>query len=222
MNNTTIHSVSREALLEAAFRDLPQTVAGIQLRPMSAGSWVLLNTLGNSLVAGVSSEADGKTAVFAAIYEYLWIHSAPIERVAEINHRDDLPAAEIRALGFQVPIGNALAFLETYKESALRFAAAMTEPEEANVPGQPGKLPESRLVGSPPSVSPSGPPVTLSGSDTSSGKCQSSAPSLTSMPPMSQTELPVDGPAMILDHPAPEPAPSSSSSTNSESDTTAG
>jgi hypothetical protein len=186
---------TREELLAKAFAAIPSKIGERQLRPLAAGSFALLTRLKNPLLVGFGEmdDSDRQAATFSAVMEYVWIHSAPIDEVAAVGGLSDVPVAAIRKLGLELSLPEVVEFLTGYQDVAARMNASLAEPEEAAQAGQPGKPPASTLVGSPPSVSPSGPPVIPSGSATSSGSCPSSAPSVISTPQTSPTEPPADG-----------------------------
>lgn len=197
-----IATPSREALLELAFSDIPSQIGSLALRPLSAGSFTLLGRLGNPMMVGKQApveavQEDSQTAMFAAVIQYVWVHSADIEEVIAVETPSDIPAAALKHLGFQLSIGQALAFLERYQASALRMTASLaeTEQEEDETPGKP---PELAPVGSPASSTPAEPAETPCASATSSGSCQLSEPSPTSTPPTVPTEPAADGPSLTL------------------------
>lgn len=206
---------SREQLLELAFSDIPSQIGSITLRPLSAGSFTLLGRLGNPMMVGSqapleAAQGDSQTAMFAAVIQYVWVHSADIEQVITVETPEDIPAAALKHLGFQLSIGQALAFLERYQASALRMTASLaeTEPEDDETPGKPQ---ESPLAGSPASSTPAEPAETPFASATSSGSCPSREHSPTSTPPTSPTEPAADGPSLTLlpDFTPPPPTPPS-------------
>lgn len=195
--------LSRNALLELAFSDIPSQVAGLTLRRLSAGSFTLLGRLGNPMIIGKKNSAeapaeDSQTAMFEAAIQYIWIHSADIEKVLAVETVEDIPVQEIRALAFQISIGEAFAFLARYQESALRASASLAEIEPEDDDQSPGKLPVPPPVGSPASSTPAEPAEIPHESATSCGSCPSSEPSPTSTPQTSPTEPAADGPSLTL------------------------
>lgn len=197
---------TREHLLELAFSDIPSQIGALKLRPLSAGSFALLGRLGNPMMVGkqapttaAAAAGDSQTAMFAAVIEYVWVHSAPLDEVVTVETPADIPAAALKRLGFELSIGQALAFLERYQSSALRMTASLAEVETEEEPaGSPGKPQESPPVGSPASSTSAEPAETPPASATYSGACPSSAPSPTSTPPTSPTEPAADGPSLTL------------------------
>jgi hypothetical protein len=191
---------SRDALLEQAFSEIPLQIASYQLRPLSAGSFTLLARLGNPMIGGKSNPAvalPDRAEMFESVIQYIWVHSADLDAVMKITEPQQIPEAELQKIGFTLSIGQAMEFLMTFADSALRMSAGLTEvePEESDELGKP---PESLPVGSPASFTPAVPAETPSGSDTSSGSCPSSELFPTSTPPMSPTEPAADGACLIL------------------------
>jgi hypothetical protein len=198
-----IAPLSRDALLELAFSDIPSKISTITLRRLSAGSFTLLGRLGNPMIVGKKDRAavpaeDSQTAMFDAAIQYIWVHSADIETVLAVETVEDIPVKEIRALAFEISIGEAFAFLARYQESALRASASLAEVEPEEDDQSPGKLPEVLPVGSPPSSTPAEPAEIPHESATSSGSCPSSEPSPTSTLQTSPTEPAADGPSLTL------------------------
>jgi hypothetical protein len=141
------------------------------------------------MMVGQAGPLDQAT-LFEAVIEYVWVHSAELETVAAIESREDLPVKELRMIGFEIPVGEAMKFIEAYKGCAERMTASLAETvdEEAG----PGKL-ESPPVGSPALSLHLVERETPLGSDTSSGSCPSNGPLPTFMQPTSPTEQPADG-----------------------------
>lgn len=197
--------MNRQHLLETAFSDIPSKVGDITLRPLSASSFTLLSRLGNPMMVGnkkpaAALEKSGEQGeMFAAVIQYLWVHSAPLETIVEIERIDQIPEREIKMLGYGVTMGEALKFIAAYQESALRMTASLAEVEPEEDTGKPGKLPETRHAGSHRSFSPAEQPETPSGSDTSSGSCPSSEHSPTSTPPTSPAEPAAAGLVILPD-----------------------
>lgn len=190
----------RDHLLINAFADIPSEIAGIPMRPLSAGSFSLLGLLGNPMVVGKTAVDANPSANFEAVVQYAWVHSADLAKVCAITKPEQLPDIEIRELAFQITIGQAFAFLQAYQQCALRLTASLAEVEtEEDEVGKPGKPLHER------------PPVGLqllsmhaaeqeipAGSAISSGSCPSNGPSAISTLPTTPTEPIASGPAMIL------------------------
>lgn len=193
---------SRETLLELAFSDIPSSIGELKLRPLSAGSFTLLGRLGNPMMVGsqapIDAAQDSQTAMFAAAIQYLWVHSADLEKVLAVETAADIPATELKALGYQISIGQALGFLDRYQASALRMTASLAEIDpEDDEQGQPGK-PESLPAGWPVSSTPAEAAEIPSASATSFGPCPSSEPARIFTPPTSQTAPVAGGPSLTL------------------------
>lgn len=203
---------SRQDLLRLAFCDLPSSIGEIKLRPLSAGSYVLLQTIGNLLVSPSSGSTDA-SSMAKAVIEYAWLHHVDEEKVAAIEDASQIPASEIRLLSFKISFGECFDFMKKFAASAQAWAASMAEPEEDIGGEMPGK-PESSPTGSPSFSSSATPSAIPSGSDTSSGGCPSDGPLPLSTVPTSPMEPSADGPALlvVLDDPAPETSSSPSSS----------
>lgn len=186
----------RYSLLRQAFCDIPSQIGTLTLRPLSGGSFELLSEIESPLV-DQEKAPQGMPQLVAAITEYIWIHSAPIERVSAIRSRSDLPSDEIRGMALEIPIGEALAFATSFSLAARRMAAAVAEvvPEDEDTPGKPMPPP----IGSPRLSSPAELPEIPSGSETYSGSLPSSelSPTFTQQTP--RTEPGADGftPSMI-------------------------
>lgn len=136
------------------------------------------------------SENDAKISMFEAVMEYAWVHSAPLEQVAAIETKDQLPSAEIRLMGYEVTMAEALDFLAGYQKSSERMSANLvTTKEDDETPGKPVSPP----VGLPLSSTPAEPAVIPFEKDISSGSCPLAEPLPTFTPPTSPTEPPANG-----------------------------
>jgi hypothetical protein len=197
---------SRQSLLRQAFCEIPASVAGRTLRPCSPSSFALLGDLGNPLVGAAQADAvGGMGALMGAVTQYIWIHSAPVDAVAAVTCSSDLPASEIRALGFELEMGEALEFLHTFTAASRRMAAALAETEEDDESAGKPAAPATAPTGSPPSSSPLEPQETPRENVISFGTPPSSGPLPTSMPQTSPMADDADGasPSMILPSLAP-------------------
>jgi hypothetical protein len=188
----TVHpALSRQQLLETCFAEIPQKIGNLQLRKLSAASFTLLGRLESPMMKGGSSiDMD---AMFDAVILYIWVHSADLDLVCSIETAADLPAADIKKLGFEIDFGNALGFLEIYKRCSARMAAALAEVEEDETeePGKPATAPGP--AGSPLSSMPSEDAATPPGNDTFSGNSPSNEPFPICTPPTSPTEPAASG-----------------------------
>jgi hypothetical protein len=178
---------TRETILSTAFCDILQKVGPLTLRPLSAASFTLLGRLKNPMMVGTAGDETTQGEMFDAVIQYLWIHSAPLAQVAAIRTAEDLPAGEILELGFSIPMGHALAFLESYKACSQRMSLSLAEVEDEDGPGKQATTAPAP-AGSPPSSSPSVPPVIPGANDIYFGGCPSNAHLPISMPPIPPTE----------------------------------
>lgn len=196
---------SRYELLRQAFCEVPVKIGPFVLRPVSGASFELLGELRNPLVFGDASRENLTIqTLLAAVLEYIWIHSADLETIIAIRGREDIPKDDIRRMGLQIELGEALAFTSIFTAAALRMAAAIAEPDDEDE--APGK-PESLRTGSPASLSLLEPPEIQSASDTCSGSLPSSAPSPTCTPPTCNTEPDADGATPLMTLPDLETTP---------------
>lgn len=208
----------RQSLLRQAFCDIPQGIAGITLRPLSAASFELLAELGNPMFSSSEGKKGDSSEMLAAVCQYVWVHSADLEKVAAIETIDQVPAAEVKAIGFKIEVGEALHFTSAIVGSALRMAAAMAEEFESG--DELGKL-ETSLTGSPPSSSSAGAPEIPSGKGTSSGSPPLSELSPTSTPPTPMLEEDLDGSTPLTILPTPDSTPQESDFSPPENDSKA-
>jgi hypothetical protein len=178
---------TRDQLLFAAFVNLPQAIGDYQLRRMSPQSFTLLEAIDSPLLG------RGDTSkTLQGVSEYIWIHSADIEEVIQVESRDQLPEKEIRRIGFAIDIEQAYSFILALTDALLRVSAAIAEPEETEG-GKPAEE-EPAPIGSQASSLPADAPETLPANVTSFGTPPSSAPSSISTPPTSPPEQPCNGP----------------------------
>lgn len=200
---STHATLSREQLLETCFSDMPVQVGEFRLRPLSPGSFTLLGRLGNVMMVGAGPDQPEPSQgdMLSAVIEYIWIHGADIDAVASISSRADLPENDIARLSLQITFGQALAFLERYKDCALRMTASLAEVEEdLEEQGKPAVAVPAH-AGSLPWYLRSEEPGILSASATSSGLCPSNEPLPISMLPTCPTEHAVAGPAPSVPSP---------------------
>lgn len=207
-------SLSREHILATCFSDIPSSINHVTLRPLTAGSFTLLSRLGNPMIVGAALGGADQASMFEAVIQYIWIHSALIEKVICIETKEQIPQNEIAELGFNLSFGDVMAFLEGYKSSAQRMQAALAEVEDE---GDTEGKSESGHIGSPHLSLVLEEPETPSESATYSGSCPSSAPFPTSTPLTSLTEPTAAGPASSPETPAPSPIPEPSSNPSEES-----
>lgn len=176
---------SREQLLFAAFVNLPQQIGDYQLRRMSPQSFTLLEAIESPLLG------RGDTSkTLQGVAEYIWIHSADIEAVMEVDSREQLPEKDIRRIGYSIDIEQAYSFILSLTDALVRVSAAIAEPEETE--GKPAEE-EPAPIGSPASSSPQDAPETPRENVISFGTLPSSEPSNTSTPPTSPPEPTCNG-----------------------------
>jgi hypothetical protein len=174
-----IPETSRRAAIEGAFAEIPSRCGPFELRPLSAGSFALLNRLGNPMVTGAATDND---AMFSAVCEYVWIHSAPIQEVIQIVGRSDLSAAAVNEIAFTLTMADIFTFLREYAKTANRISLGMTEEVDTDTPGKPD--PAATIhAGSPLSSMPLAEPETQPVNGTSSGTSLLNGPLPTSTPP---------------------------------------
>lgn len=90
--------ITKEVEKLAAFVEPPDTVAGIELRPFTAGSLMLLEKTGNKL------HSSGKDAPMFDVLAYIYMHSAPIREVqrAAANIQSWTEAVELFSFGVSI------------------------------------------------------------------------------------------------------------------------
>lgn len=196
-----IPETTRRAAVEGAFAEIPSRCGPFDLRPLSAGSFALLNRLGNPMVTGAATDND---AMFTAVCEYVWVHSAPIQEVIQIVGRSDLSASAVNEIAFTITMADIFAFLREYSKTAERISLGMTEEVETDTPGKP--VPAATIpAGSPLSSMPLAEPETQPANGTSFGTSPSSGPLPTSTPPDAppapSSGIPTIPPILVLENP---------------------
>lgn len=177
--------------LAAAFRDLPISVGGRVLRPITAGSLAILQESGNSLFTGESAEAASTADSLVGMFEFIWIHTAPVDQVvAAADDRRQLRREAVK-LGLAIDLTELSALGEQLKQLQTRISAAMTEGDDEDS----GK-PMSPPTGSPPTSSTSAGTTTPLASTGFFGGSLLPGDSNTSTPPEDTTEAGADGPTM--------------------------
>ena len=190
-------SPSRLSLLSTAFLDRNLTCGSHELRPLTAGSMLLLLETGNALF---TREGDlGEPEALAAFFEYIYLHTAPPGILLAASAEEIRGGA--RALALQISIADIMAFMGQFKELRERIDAASVElMTDKDTP--PGKQ-EPSPIGSLPTSTPSAPPDLPSAKPTASGACPSSAASSTSTPSTAPTTPAAAG---LCPAPAEDPA----------------
>ena len=195
----------RMSTLSAAFRAVPLQCGPHVLRPITAGSILLLMDTGNSLFSE-SAAAATESASLQGIFEFIWIHTAPEEEVIEDCSHPDLLRVKARKLALSIGFDDLAAFTAQFDEIRTRLNASVVDilPEKGDVGKPAAETPVP--TGSPLSSTPSVAVETRSGSAGSSGASPSIEPSSMSTPPMPQTEPAPAGRSRIWE-PEPEDEP---------------
>jgi len=197
--------MDRMTSLAEAFRAAPLTCGDLTLRPLTAGSVLLLMETGNPLFA--ETEADSEAAVMQGIFEFIHIHTAPKDEVIDDCADPGALRRKAKALALSVDFEALSSFTAQFQQLRERLAAASVEvvPEkDAGKPG--GAMMATPPTGLPSSSIPSAVPEIPTRSDTSSGSSPSSEPSNTCTPPTPQTENDAVGRSRIWEEPA-DPSP---------------
>lgn len=195
---------SRLALLSAAFRAVPLTCGPLTLRPITAGSVLLLMDTDNPLFSETpASTGPSDQSDMDGLFQFIYLHTAPVEEVLETCEDLDILRRKGRQLGITISFEDIGEFSEKFQQIQQRMNAAIVEviPEKGTL----GKPPRQDLLltGSPPSSTTSAEPETPPASITSSGHSPSTEPSNTSTLPMPQTENAPAGRSRIWEDPAP-------------------
>lgn len=198
MNPSRLHH------LTSAFRDKPLRVGQYTLRPLTAGTVMLLMDSGNALFSDQEQEPTEAQAM-QALFEFIWIHVGPEDEV--IRQCDD--PASLRAAARAFALGISFEDLEDFNR---QFAGARADVNAAMVEvipekGEATKKPDSERLpptGSPPLSTTSEAVETLPESTGSSGGCPSPGLSNTSTPPMPQTTPGPSGKSPIWEEPIQE------------------
>jgi len=195
--------MSRLSLLSTAFRDVPLTVGPHTLRPITAGTVMLLMDVGNILFVE-SAEEPTESQAMQALFEFMWIHIGP---EAEVIRQCDDPAA-LRAAARAFAMGISFEQLDSFSQQFTAIRAGLNAALVEIVPekGDATKKPPAAMpppTGSPPSSTPSADLETPPASTGSSGASPSPAPSNTSTPPTPQTDPAPAGKSTIWETPPP-------------------
>jgi hypothetical protein len=200
--------MSRLSLLSSAFRDVPLTVGSHTLRPITAGTVMLLMDVGNILFTE-SDEEPTESQAMQALFEFMWIHIGPEPEV--IRQCDD-PAA-LRAAARAFAMGISFEDLDSFSQqfatirSGLNAALVEVVPEKGETTTKKPSEARPTPTGSPPSSTPLEAPQTHAESTGSSGASPSDAPSNTSTQPIPQTDPAPAGKSRIWETPPTSPQP---------------
>lgn len=209
----------RLKLLSAAFRATPLRCGDLQLRPLTAGTMLLLMDLENPLFLGDAEDVDEPEALsdresLDALFEFIWIHTAPEDEVIRLIERElrSTIREHVRKMAMAIDFEALSEFQAGFMALMQRVTAAMAE---AIPEGEPGK-PVTSPTGSPPTSGPSAEQETPSGNIISFGGSPSSAASSSSTPLSAPLAPAPDGllPNGITPLPAP-PSPGSQPSVSS-------
>ena len=197
--------MDRMKSLAEAFRTVPLTCGALTLRPLTAGSVLLLMETGNPLFS--EAAPDTEAAVMQGIFEFIHIHTAPEDDVIDDCAAPAVLRRKAKGLALQVSFEDLSAFTAQFQRLRERLAAASVEvlpdkeagkPAGATMATPPTGLPSSSTL----SVVPESHPASI----TSSGGSPSSEPSNTCTPPTPQTENDAVGRSRIWEEPA-DPSP---------------
>lgn len=205
----------RLSTLSAAFRNTKMSIGGKEVRRPSPITVDLMVESGNPLFSGEEGEILTDQDAMRGVMEFAWLHTAPLEEVANLP----LDPAELtaairhrgRMFGLTVDFEDLAAFSTQFSALRERLEAAATE-TTGGPPPTPGKPEETPPTGLPAWSMPSAEQATPSANTGSSGSSPSSAPSNTSTPPMSTMAAPAAGNFEPLTSPAeidPMPMPPS-------------
>jgi hypothetical protein len=194
-------SENRSQLLSRAFRDTALSIGGRILRAPTAGSIDLLQQSENPLFSDSPGAEDSGDLI--PLFEFIWIHSAPLDEVLAAAEIEGQIRREARKLAFETPLEDVTEFAAGFQGLQTRLQAAMTE---AIPEGDQGKPPTSR-TGSPSLSGISEGQGTGSGKNTSSGTSRSKGRSNISTQPSDITGPPADGVATSDPETSPMPMP---------------
>jgi hypothetical protein len=90
--------ITKEVEKLQAFIEPPAVIAGVELRPFTAGSLMLLEKTGNKL------HVSGKDAPIFDVLAYIYMHSAPIREVqrAAVSNPSWTEAVELFSFGISI------------------------------------------------------------------------------------------------------------------------
>lgn len=196
-------SRSRSSLLAAAFRETALVIGGLTLRPPTAGSIDLLQQIKNPLFSEAEEDCEPGGEMIP-LFEFIWIHSAPLDEVLAAAENDGEIRRRARRLAFETPLEAVQDFAQSFEGFQSRLSAAMSEaiPED----GDEGK-PVTSPTGLPSSSSPLAGQAIRPESDSSSGNSLSPGLCSTSTPPADTMEPPADGASTSTKKPTPTPLP---------------
>jgi hypothetical protein len=178
---------SRMSLLSEAFRASPLTFLGQPLRPVTAGTILLLMETGNPLFSE-SATAPTESDSLLALFEFIHIHTAPEDQICDDCTKPGELRKKARMLAMHAPLEELQAFSEKFATLRTRLEAATAEVIPEKSEGKPAAATTPPPTGSPTSSTPSAEPETPPASDGSYGDYHLIVHSSISTPPTSPTE----------------------------------
>jgi hypothetical protein len=175
------------SLLSEAFRASPLTFLGQPLRPVTAGTILLLMETGNPLFSESATDPTESDSLLA-LFEFIHIHTAPEDQICDDCTKPGELRKKARMLAMHAPLEELQAFSEKFATLRTRLEAATAEVIPEKSEGKPAAATTPPPTGSPTSSTPSAEPVIATGKGSFSGNFHSSEPSNTSTPPTSPTE----------------------------------
>jgi hypothetical protein len=196
---------NRLSRLSSAFRDVPLTVGSHTLRPITAGTVMLLMDTGNMLFSETETEPTEAQAM-QALFEFMWIHVGPEDEVIRQCEDPAVLRSAARAFALGVSFEDLDSFSTQFSNVRNNINAALVDviPEK----GEATKKPDSAMptpTGSPPLCTVSEAVETQSVNTGSSGNSPSSGPSNTSTLPTPQTDPKPAGRSPIWEAPPSPP-----------------
>jgi len=176
-------TANRLSVLSAAFREVPLTCGSLRLRPLTAGSLNILMETGNPLFTGGD---PSEAAQFQALFEFIWIHTAPEEEVIDATSNPDLLHTQARKLSLSISFDDLTGFAAGFAQLNQRMNAALVEIVPERGMGKPSG--ETPPTGSPHSSTPSAAAEIPGASTGFYGVSRFPEPSNTSTPPTTQPE----------------------------------
>ena len=192
-------TANRLSVLSAAFREVPLTCGPLTLRPLTAGSLNILMETGNPLFTGGD---PSESAQFQALFEFIWIHTAPENEVIEACGNPDLLHTQARKLSLSISFDDLTEFAAGFASLNQRMNAALVETVPERGVGKPSG--ETPPTGSPLSYTISEDAPIPSASTGFSGVSRFPEPSNTSTPPTTRTEPSHAGRSRIWEEQSPE------------------
>jgi hypothetical protein len=169
---------SRELALAKAFTARPILFQGKPLRPVTAGSLMLLMESGNPLFSDAATEEEmTEKDMLQGFYEFIHVHSAPEEEVVEDMENPAILGKKGKLVSLRLTAEELVEIMKDFADLRTRLEAATAEviPEKSEGKQEAATTPP--LTGSPTSSTPSAALAILPASDGLSGDSPSSEPS---------------------------------------------